>query len=213
MKQKNNKLSGFSFIEIMVVIAIMGIMATAGYPRLIQTIHQVRLEQKARSIFEDFCMTRDAALAAGRPEPEYSKIIFYHFNNNAANPITSYSMVDHTGESVRTVFMRNCNEFDAPVTPPRCIISSDSVCIVPVAAWGQSVTMPVSRFVLFDLNGIGYRRPVPGSPTDLEALPTDTDLFYIKSLNPVAMTPVEDIGTWAIQIQDDTYRPVLVKLP
>lgn len=202
---------GFSLIEIMIVIIIIGVMATAGYPKMVQTIQEVRLEQKARAIFEDFCLARDYALASG--QISHSQMNFYHYRNNANNPITSYNMVDYTGQSIRTVFMRSCNELNAMVTVPRCIISSDSVCIIPVAGWGASSTAPLSRFFSFDRNGTGYRRPVPGAPTASETLPVNSPLFYIKSLNLVSMMPVDELGTWAIQIQNETYRPELVKLP
>ena len=92
-------------------------------------------------------------------------------------------MVDYKGQSIRTVFMRNCNELDVLVAIPRSIISSDSVCIVPISAWGASSTAPLSRFFLFDKYGTGSRRPVPGAPTALQDLPQNSPLFYIKSLN------------------------------
>ena len=204
---------GFSLIEIMVVILIIGVMATAGYPKMVETVHQIRLEQNAHAIFEDFCLTRATALAAGRFDPDYSQINFYHFNNDVNRPITSYSMLDYSGASVKTAFMRYCDEFDAAVAAPRSIIASNSICIVPGPAWGASATAPLSRFIKFDRNGTAYRRPVPGAAGDLETLPLNTDLFYIKSLNLTAMQPQEDVGTWTIQIQSDTSRPVLLRIP
>jgi len=206
-------LRGYSLIEVMVAIVIIGVMATAGYPKMVETIHQIRLEQNAYAIFEDFCLVRDTAIAAGRSNPDFSQISFYHFNNDANRPITSYSMLDYSGVSVKTVFMRFCNEFDVAVSTPLSIISSNSVCIAPVTEWGASATAPLSRFIKFDRNGIAYRRPNPGAPSTLAAPSFNQPLFYIKSLNLTAMMPQEDVGTWAIQIQSDTSRPVLLRIP
>lgn len=204
---------GYTLIEIIVSIAIIGVMATAGYPKMVETVHQIRLEQHAHSIYEDFCLTRDTAIAAGKDVPAYSRMNFYHFNNDANNPMTSYEMLDQEGEPVKTALMKFCDEFDAVVANPRSIISSESICIVPDAAWEASTTAPLSRCILFDRNGTGWRRPIAGAPDDLEPLPVDTDLFLIRSLNLIAMLPNDDLGAWSIRIDADTGRPMLRRVP
>jgi prepilin-type N-terminal cleavage/methylation domain-containing protein len=56
---------GFSFVELMVVVLVIGIMAAGGYPKMMNFSKEVRLEQEARTVFNDLCLLRQATIAQG----------------------------------------------------------------------------------------------------------------------------------------------------
>ncbi len=204
---------GFTLVELLVAMMIIGVMATAGYPKMVETVHQIRLEQHARSIYEDLCLTRDTAIAAGIAG-QFSVMNFYHFNDDAANPITSYDMLDHEGNPVKTALMKYCDESDTAITVPRAIISSDSTCIEPLPAtvWGASTTAPLSRFIKFDRHGNCLYRPISGGPDEIATMTTGESLFIIRPLNLVAMRPYDDLGGWEIIIASGSGRPTLRRI-
>jgi prepilin-type N-terminal cleavage/methylation domain-containing protein len=206
------ELRGFTLVELLVAMMIIGVMATAGYPKMVETVHQIRLEQHARSIYEDICLTRNAAIAAGKADT-YSVMNFYHFADSAANPITSYDMLDHEGNPVKTALMKYCDESDAAVSVPRAIISSDSTCIetIPAVSWGASSTVPLSRFIMFDRHGDAWYRPSSGGPNDLASISRGIDIFMIRPLNLVSMSSYNDLGGWSILLDTDTGRPTLIR--
>jgi len=200
-------LRGFTLVELMVAMMIIGVMATAGYPKMVETVHQIRLEQHARSIYEDLCLTRDTAIATGIAD-KFSVMNFYHFDDDATRPITSYDMLDPEGFPVKTALMKYCDEKDIAVAVPRAIISSDSTCIEePASNWYVSATG--TRFIMFDRHGIAWYRTLSGGPDDLASFTRGIDIFTIRPLNLVSINSYNDLGSWSILLATDTGRPTL----
>ncbi|WP_321413294.1 prepilin-type N-terminal cleavage/methylation domain-containing protein [uncultured Desulfobacter sp.] len=50
---KNVKRSGFTLLEVMIVVAIVGIGAALAYPNMIDMVHEYRLRSVARGVFSD----------------------------------------------------------------------------------------------------------------------------------------------------------------
>jgi type II secretion system protein H len=62
MKKTQKALSGFTLLELMIVIAIVGIMAGIGIPNLLSYIPKARLNGAARTVLVDLMATRMKAV-------------------------------------------------------------------------------------------------------------------------------------------------------
>ncbi len=108
-------LGGFTIVEFLVVLIILGILSTAGYPLLMDFAHQSRLEQEARVIFQDICLARQAAVSAGMGT---GTVNFIRIPPESF--VSSYEMFAPDGSNVRSVLMDGR-------------LDSRSICVLPLS--------------------------------------------------------------------------------
>ena len=58
---------GFTFIDMVVVIAVVGIVSAIGLPTMMGAIDRMRLGQSAREVERELQMAKSRAVAKGRP--------------------------------------------------------------------------------------------------------------------------------------------------
>jgi len=195
------KPAGFTIVEILIVVFIMGILSAGGYPLLMGYAQEVRLEQEARSIYEDLCLTRETAITGGLGS---STVNFYHWNDNLAAPVSQYEMLDGSkrirdpltrDENVRVVLMDELDPVPGGRRWRKKLIATRSVCIIPTDPAGAvtlpaSTTNPLIRTLEFGLDGLLAYPTVPSRKMS----------FYVKFNNPGTQLPVDEVGTWVIEI-------------
>lgn len=81
---------GFSLIEVVVVVAILGILAALGTPRLQEFFAQLRLRSSARSVADLFLLARSDAIRTGN-----AQILYF-----SAAPAGSPPATDPSGNSL-----------------------------------------------------------------------------------------------------------------
>jgi len=113
---------GFTIVEFLIVLLIMGILSTAGYPLLMDFAHQSRLEQEARVIFQDVCLARQAAISAGTGT---STVNFIRVPTESF--VSAYEMLAPDGSNVRSVLMDGR-------------LDSRAICILPLSVPASSTT-------------------------------------------------------------------------
>lgn len=192
-------LGGFTIVEFLVVLVIMGILSTAGYPLLMDFAHQSRLEQEARVIFQDICLARQAAISAGTGT---GTVNFIRVPTEAF--VSSYEMFAPDGSNVRSVLM---DEMLSAQRSWRRRLDTRAICVVPLSVPASSAT----HFTLhFDDRGQLTNLPPAASYTlRVQAFHDDA--------NPANRRPLPEVGGWDIIIDGTTNTsaglPRLVQLP
>lgn len=177
--------SGFTIVEFLVVLIIMGILSVAGYPLLMDFAHQSKLEQEARVIFQDLCLARQAAISAGSG---ISTVNFIRSPTEAF--VSSYEMFAPDGSNVRSILM---DEMFSNQKSWRRWLDTRTICIVPVAL-PASATALTTHFTLHFNDRGQLTNPNPIVPYS----------FRIHSFDPVTRTPLTVVGTWEITIDATT---------
>lgn len=113
---------GFTIVEFLVVLLIMGILSTAGYPLLMDFAHQSRLDQEARVVFQDVCLARQSAISAGVGTSTVNFI-----RRPSESFASSFEMLAPDGSNVRTALMGGS-------------LASRSICIQPLSVPASTAT-------------------------------------------------------------------------
>ncbi|RCK80068.1 MAG: hypothetical protein OZSIB_3572 [Candidatus Ozemobacter sibiricus] len=92
--------SGFSIVETLMVLLILGILATGGFPLLMGYAQEVHLEQQARMIYQDLCLVRDTAIATGIKTGLILQL--------GPLGVQYYTMVAPMGVNIRPALMDEC---------------------------------------------------------------------------------------------------------
>lgn len=183
-------LGGFTIVEFLIVLLIMGILSTAGYPLLMDFAQQSRLEQEARVIFQDVCLARQAAISAGIGT---STVNFIRFPTESFT--SSYEMLAPDGSNVRSVLMDGN-------------LASRSICVLPLS-------VPASTATHFTLH-FDDRGQVTNLPAAAVSCTLRIHAFH-NDTNPLLRTPLPEAGGWDIIIDSPTNPsagpPRLVQLP
>ncbi|MBF0410100.1 MAG: type II secretion system protein [Candidatus Riflebacteria bacterium] len=175
----------FSLVEISVCILLISIVAGTGFPRLVTFMQETRLEQEARAVFEDICLTRQSAITNGGTGE--SSVILRHLSGITSNPIISYELLDPAGDNVYTVFMDDQN---------RKNLSQRNICIVK--------NVPAASAEPFTL-----RFNSSGRLT----FPANAILsLYIRYFNPDTNSVEADLGTWCLEINATSTRMFFRKM-
>lgn len=120
------RLAGFTLVEVLVTMLIMGILAVGGYPLLMGYAEEAQLEQEARLIYQDLCLVRDTALTVGEGT---ATMRFLPMAGGGPDDRGGYEMINPAGDNVRTALMDEC----AGGFWQRNL-ASRSVCLVATAA-------------------------------------------------------------------------------
>ncbi len=183
-------LGGFTIVEFLIVLLIMGILSTAGYPLLMDFAHQSRLEQETRVIFQDVCLARQAAISAGIGT---STVNFIRFPTESF--ASSYEMLAPDGSNVRSALMDGR-------------LDSRGVCVLPLSVPASTAT----HFTLhFDERGQVANLPAAAASCTIRVH------AFRDDANPLLRTPLPENGGWDIIIDSPTNPsagpPRLVQLP
>lgn len=191
---------GFTIVEFLVVLVIMGILSTAGYPLLMDFAHQSRLEQEARVIFQDVCLARQAAITDGTGT---GTVNFIRIPTESF--VSSYEMFAPDGSNVRSMLM---DEMLSTQRSWRRRLDTRAICILPLSVPASSTT----HFTLhFDDRGQATNLPAAASSCTIriQAFHDDT--------NPANRMPLPEVGGWEIIIDGPANTsagpPRLVQLP
>lgn len=86
---------GFTVIELLIVVLIVGIISMTGFPVMMQFIQQVRLEQEARNFVHDLELLRLATITAGEGGTGSGAISLCFDNDDPTRrPIVGYVLYD-----------------------------------------------------------------------------------------------------------------------
>lgn len=136
--------SGFSLIEIIITVFILAVLATTGYPKLMEYAQQIRTEQEARAIYEDLALTRQSAISFGTGQSTFNLVKL-----PTETFVSSYELKAPDDSNIRSVFM------DQALPPPansyRRDLKKRKVCITQLQNIPASTTSILT--IHFDKNG------------------------------------------------------------
>lgn len=98
----SNKNSGFTLLELTIIVCIIGIIATIGIPTFLSWIPDYRLRNQAKELYADMYLAKMKAVK------EYSKyrIVF------VTSADTSYKLINNNGEIEKTVKLSSADSGD-----------------------------------------------------------------------------------------------------
>lgn len=183
---------GFSLFELMISIFIISVLATAGYPKLMEYAQQTRTEQEARAIFEDLSLVRQSAISSGMGQSTFNLIKL-----PTETFVSSYELKAPDNSDIRTVFM------DQAVGPPinsyRRDLKQRKVCI-PVPPMAVPNNIPASTAAMltvhFDENGA-----VTNDPTNAPELRFRVCPLLDNGVNPPQPLIGAGYESWEIAIE------------
>jgi prepilin-type N-terminal cleavage/methylation domain-containing protein len=175
-------MKGYTLLEILVAIAVIGIMAAGGYPKLTFFSQEVRLQEEAKIVFSDLCLLQQAGIAAGTGTTTFNLFLE---NDADGNPVgVGYELKDSWGNFIRPSFL------DATMSRD---LAFRSVCISPTNTLPASTT-PNVCFVDFSSTG---------SPSVLFSL-------NVRHYQASPSRRINDsVGTWTIFVTTDTLKLIL----
>ncbi|MBI3037623.1 type II secretion system protein [bacterium] len=186
---KNAGFRGFTIIELAIVVLVIGIMAAAGFPKLVNFAQSARLEQEARIIYNDIRTVRDVSIAVGGGTVSSGSVafgiigpgnFFIAATGTIATPATAYNLFDprfipgDPNGRIRPLFL-------------------DSNAAREIGTYSVCLLSPVAT-ITFDEFG----RLAPPTPASI----TLFVCFYVSSTVPPTILSSVDIGTWAIIISN-----------
>ncbi len=194
---------GFTLIEIIVVMAIIGVLSSAGFPSLMLFAQEMRVETEARAMLADLELLRSATMAAASGT---GTIRFVHASRPHApsidgrsmreNPIVRYEIEDPSGElrrlSTTGTFSRDISSgavcigtwsYDLEIDPT----NTDSGSILSFDCHGLA---SIATGVDFYVNYLRYENKSRWLP------PTDPNVFFVASDT--------GIGSWVLRIASNT---------
>ncbi len=163
---------GFSLVEIMVVVVVLGIIATAGYPRLMGFAEDIRLEQEAMLLFSDLSLVRASAIAMGQAPGGPWRVEFFPPRSlaplaaNATGPYTGFDCLDPSGNPVRPAMREKQKERegDADQAEDRALARNSGLHKVCFYFSDPPPPVPSVATIAFDFNG-QLTSPTPASVT------------------------------------------------
>lgn len=177
---------GFTLIELMIVVLVVGILATGGYPRLMGFAQEAKVEQEARIIFNDIALARASAICMGPGAPGSGTVNFYRRPGwLAGEPYLGYDLVDPNSAILRTSLR---DEWPPNQSMGRNL-SSHSACLF---IWPNGVAT-----ISFDANG-RLCAPTPASVT--------LRVYYYLS-NAGTQTAILDTTPWEIILSNLSTNP------
>ena len=88
MKMKINTSAGFSFVELMVVIALVGALSAVALPNFLRNLPEKRLKNAARNVFADMQKARLQAVKENREiVVSFDAAGTYHFEDEDGNTV------------------------------------------------------------------------------------------------------------------------------
>ncbi|MBF0501912.1 MAG: prepilin-type N-terminal cleavage/methylation domain-containing protein [Candidatus Riflebacteria bacterium] len=140
---------GFTLIELLIVTTILGVLAVMGYPKMMQSIADIQMNQSVRTLCNDLYTAQDAAVCLGTTTVRfYCRDLAAFVPATSGNPPISYSCSDTNNNNLRT-FMQDT--FDTSTGLFRTSLASKSFCIVPTSLDNPS---PGVYSIVFRPNGL-----------------------------------------------------------
>ncbi|MDD2997973.1 MAG: prepilin-type N-terminal cleavage/methylation domain-containing protein [Candidatus Riflebacteria bacterium] len=178
---------GFSLLELLFTIFLVSVIATAGYPRLMEYAQQTRTEQEARAIFEDLNLVRQAAISSGMGLTSFNLIKL-----PTETFVSSYELKAPDNSDIRTIFMDQA--IGPPVNSYRRDLKQRKVCIPLPNNIPASTTAMLT--VHFDKNGI-----VTNDPTNAPELRFRVCPLLDDGVNPPQPLTGTSYESWEIAIE------------
>ncbi len=192
---------GFTLIEIIVVMAIIGVLASAGFPSLMLFAQEMRVETEARALVADLELLRSATMVAASGT---GRIVFTHstipYDKVPPSTQTNYPIVSYRLADPERLLSRYAL---APDTTRD--LSSESVCIVTELSSKLATDTGCATCTVIEFDRTGA----------LVSPATDTVLYlnFFRSTPTTPPNPYDftvatypGIGSWCVRIEANTGR-------